>query len=56
MEKQRIGGQFAAIRAHSTLIMEDIPQVLEMEERALSFLPAGDEMRFETGGALGGAY
>ncbi len=54
--KNHINGHIAAIRSHSALVAEDIPLVLEAGEKALALLPNGDEMRCETGVALGGAY
>jgi LuxR family transcriptional regulator, maltose regulon positive regulatory protein len=54
--EKHIRGHIAAIRAHAALVGEDIPRVLEMGEQALALLPQCDEMRCETGVALGGAY
>ena len=51
-----ISGHISAIRAHLALVTENIPLVLEEGENALALLPEGDEMRCETGVALGGAY
>ena len=53
---RHINGHIAAIRAHSALTHEEIPRVLVLGEKALALLPKGDEMRCETGVALGGAY
>ena len=56
MEARHIQGHIAGIRAHHALNQEDIPRVLEQGQKALELLPIGDEMRCETGVALGGAY
>ena len=55
-ERGHLLGHMAAIRAHAALTGENIPRVLEEGQKALSLLPDRDEMRCETGVAMGGAY
>jgi len=56
IEFERLQGFIAAVRAHTALVIEDIPNALEMAKQALSLLPEGDMMRSTTGIALGVVY
>jgi LuxR family maltose regulon positive regulatory protein len=52
----QISGHVAALRAYIAFTREDIPQVLEMGQKALSLLPADDRMRSSAAVILGAGY
>ncbi len=52
----RIQGFVASVRAHTALVVENIPYALEMAQRALNLLPEGDMMHCATAIALGVAH
>ena len=55
-QRQYIQGHIAALRAYEAFPAGNIPQVLEMGQRALSLLPADDRMRSSAAIVLGAAY
>jgi LuxR family maltose regulon positive regulatory protein len=55
LEKNKILGHIATLRAHNALTSGDIPQVLTMSAQALELLPEGHFLRVTTSTARGGA-
>ena len=55
-QRQHIQGHIAALRAYEAFSAGNIPQVLEMGQRALRLLPADDRMRSSAAIVLGAAY